>query len=105
MKKLANTLIRLVASMSHSADGWKISNEEKTNEKKKKKQLKGISRVLNLSVRKLKNAKHPTDITKTCRSIIKLLYPDESVRAQMSVSKMSPAALVSIHGKSYFKYT
>lgn len=99
---MTNSLIKLVASLRPADRDFKIFNEEKVLRKKNKKKLKQISNVLHLSEKQLESAKHPTSITKTCRTIIKLLYPNESTRAEMSISKMSNTQLLAIHGKKYF---
>ncbi|CAM4754016.1 unnamed protein product [Rotaria magnacalcarata] len=36
--------------------------------------------------RRLKASQYPTDLTKTCWSIVKLMYPDVSTRAKMLMS-------------------
>ncbi|UJR06538.1 hypothetical protein I4U23_010821 [Adineta vaga] len=48
-----------------------------------------ICRRLKMSNKQLKECKHDTDITKTCRLITKFLYPDIRVQARMSIKKMS----------------
>lgn len=57
---------------------------------------KEIARVLQLTKEQLNNATHHTDITKTCRSVTKLLYPDITQRAQMTISIMPINKLAAI---------
>ncbi|CAF1091203.1 unnamed protein product [Rotaria sordida] len=66
-----------------------ISNNEeqgKTGGSETKEKLNQIGQVLNLSNIQLKGCEHPTDITKSCRGIIKHLYPDFEARTKMLIS-------------------
>ncbi|UJR11955.1 hypothetical protein I4U23_016133 [Adineta vaga] len=58
-------------------------------ESKRKQKMKQICRRLKRNISQIKKCKHTTDITKTCRSITKCLYPDLHVQASMKLSKMS----------------
>lgn len=76
------------------------SNEaEEQNSRRKK--ISKICKALRLSNDELEQCRHPTDITKTCRHIVKRLYPSLTERAKLKVSKISSRRLQAIHGKSY----
>ena len=59
-------------------------------------QLECIKSVLNMSENELKLCEHGTDITKTCRSIVKFIYQDSDERAKMLVSSMKGDQLQAI---------
>ena len=54
-----------------------------------KEMLKEICATLGLSEGNLKSCKHPNDITKTCREIVRKIYPNKSERAKQSVTVMA----------------
>lgn len=86
--EIANYFIQLAESLSENTDG------------EQQKKQKRICSALNLTKRQLRSAHHPTDITKTCRSITKLIYPDVSARVQMLTSLMPNETLAAIRGKN-----
>lgn len=59
-------------------------------------QMERIKSVLNMSENELKGCEHGTDITKTCRSIVKHVYQDLDERAKMLVSSMKGDQLQAI---------
>ena len=93
--EIASYLIELGKSLSNKTD-----HKETEKKTRKKSKIKRICRTLNLTKGQLKASKHPTDITKTSRSIAKEMYPDFSARAKMSISLMTKEKLRAIHGKS-----
>lgn len=58
--------------------------------------MERIKSVLNMSENELKACEHGTDITKTCRSIVKHIYQDLDERAKMLVSSMKVDQLKAI---------
>ncbi|CAF2107918.1 unnamed protein product [Rotaria magnacalcarata] len=66
------------------------------DEEEKGNLLEKICGVLDMSEKELKSCEHDTDITKTCRQIIKYIYPDPKLRATMLVSSMDPEQLQAI---------
>ena len=61
--------------------------------------LEDICKVLNMSEDQLRSCEHGTDITKTCRQLIKYLYADPNQRARLLISTMDSEKLSAIHGK------
>ncbi|CAF3496208.1 unnamed protein product [Rotaria sp. Silwood2] len=94
---LTTYLVHLGSSLSKNDD-----EKEKQRKKKKKNKIRKISHVLNISQDELKYCKYTTDITKTCRAIIKLIYPDETERAEMLVTKIPKSKLQAIHEYARF---
>jgi hypothetical protein len=82
--------------------GGPSGDDEETD--KKEKRLKEIYKILKLDEDQLKGCQHPTDITKTCRSIVKELYPDVHKRSTMLVSLMTTETLEAIHGMHFNNY-
>jgi hypothetical protein len=68
------------------------------NKKRKRKKIGELAAMLKLDEVELKECKQ-SDITRTCRKVVKVLYPDNKIRAQQFVSKMPRKALEAIHGK------
>jgi hypothetical protein len=52
----------------------------------------------------LRSCKHETDITKTCRLLVKFIYPDPAIRARKLVSTMDIDKLKAIRGKHFDYY-
>jgi hypothetical protein len=73
-------------------------NDEK-EQKEKEKKIDEIGRVLKLDVVRLKDCKHPSDITKTCRNIVKVLYPNVKTRAKTRLSSMPSKTVKTIRGE------
>ncbi|CAF3330712.1 unnamed protein product [Rotaria sp. Silwood2] len=94
---IATYLIQLGASLSNNHEPQKEQKKKKTKKQKKKNKIKKIGRILNLSEDELKYSKHRTDITKTCRALVKTLYPDPSERAQTVITKIPISKLHAIH--------
>ena len=61
--------------------------------------LENICAVLKMTERQLKSCEHEVDITKTCRSMIKYIYPDANDRAKMLISSMDPGQRQAIQGE------
>jgi hypothetical protein len=57
-----------------------------------------ICHKLKMSEAQLKLCEHNMDITKTCRQIVKYIYPDVNERAQMLVSAMNDDVLQAVQG-------
>jgi uncharacterized Ntn-hydrolase superfamily protein len=72
----------------------KVDDDEDAGDK-----LEKICEVLKMTEREPKTCEHETDITKSCRSIIKRIYPDSKDRAKMLISTMDPAQLQAIQGE------
>ncbi|CAF1568991.1 unnamed protein product [Rotaria magnacalcarata] len=87
----ASYFIQLGKSLSNNTD-----RKQKEKKKRAQKKLNRIYRALNLTKSQLKAAHHSTDITKTCRSITKLLYPDVSTRATMLTSLLPNETITAI---------
>lgn len=73
-----------------------MSNDRKS-ENDKEKEVTNISRILKLSKSQLKECEHDSDITKTCRNIIKIMFPDNTIRARKRISSMSSNKIHAIH--------
>ncbi|CAF4002871.1 unnamed protein product, partial [Rotaria sordida] len=73
--------------------GATIVNDEEGDKGDK---LEKICLTLNMSERELQSCEHETDITKTCRQIIKFVYRDPVVRSEMLVSSMTAGKLQAI---------
>lgn len=54
-----------------------------------------------MSENELLSCQHDTDITKTCRQIVKYLFRDPKERAKMLVSSMDAKILKSIQGTAF----
>lgn len=70
--------------------------------------LEMIIETLRMSEGELQACQHETDITKTCRQIIKHLFRDPKERAKMLVSSMKADVLKSIQGEvfsSHYHYS
>ena len=67
-------------------------------QKNKKKKLKRICSILGLNIKQLHSCKDLT-ITKTCREIVRLMYPDKKSRAKKSVKKLGKKKVGAIRGK------
>ncbi|CAF1471116.1 unnamed protein product [Rotaria sordida] len=98
----ASYLIELGQSLSNDTDckekqKQKQKQNKNNNKKIKKKTIKRICITLNLTKAQLKESKHHSDITKTCRTITKLIYPDVSTCAEMLVSTTPTQILHAIH--------
>ena len=76
-----------------------VSNEENLDEDKGER-LENICLLLGITESELKSCEHDTDITKTCRQIIKHIYPNANERAKMLVSSMDPDRLQAVQGES-----
>lgn len=61
--------------------------------------LEDICMTLNTTEADLKSCEHETDITKTCRSIIKRIYPKPTDRATMLISYMDSNQLKAVQSK------
>ncbi|CAF1543694.1 unnamed protein product [Adineta ricciae] len=48
-----------------------------------------ICHRLKITKKQLKKCKDPVDITKTCREIVKCIYPETEIQTKMALSKMS----------------
>ena len=83
---------KMLSGRSNNEDG---SEEEGDGEK-----LERIINTLNLSEKELHKLEHETDITKTCRHIIKRLYQNPRERAKMLVSSLDSKILKSIQGNN-----
>ncbi|CAF1316274.1 unnamed protein product [Adineta ricciae] len=81
--------------------GRVLSGELNNNEEDKGEKLENICTTLGLNEKELKSCEHKTDITKTCRQIVKKLYSEPKERAKLSVVKMDLQVLQAIH--SYAK--
>lgn len=68
-------------------------------QEKSKKIPKKICSTLGLNEAELNSCKHPTDITKTCRAVVKAIYPEKSERAKQSVVLMGKKKVAAIRGK------
>lgn len=53
-----------------------------------------------MNEKQLRLCEHETDITKTCRQIIKFIYPDPEDRARMLVSNMKEDELKAIRSQN-----
>lgn len=69
-------------------------------EEDKGEKLAFICRTLNMTEKQLLSCEHETDITKTCRQIIKFIYPDPKERAEKLVSTMTDGKLEAIQGNT-----
>ena len=69
----------------------KVDDEDDAGEK-----LEQICTTLKMTERELKQCEHEIDITKTCRSLIKHIYPDANDQARMLISAMDPGQLQAI---------
>lgn len=58
--------------------------------------LESICNTLNMTEKQLLSCEHKTDITKTCRQIVKFIYPDTKERAEKLVSTMTDGKLEAI---------
>ncbi|CAF1400789.1 unnamed protein product [Rotaria magnacalcarata] len=87
----ASYFIQLGKSLSNNTD-----RKQKEKKRRTKRKLNRIYRALNLTKGQLKTAQHSTDITKTCRSITKLMYPDVSTRATMLTSLLPNKTITAI---------
>ena len=58
--------------------------------------LESICSALNMTEKELKKCQHDVDITKTCRSIVKQIYPNANDRGKMLISTMDPCVLQAI---------
>ena len=70
--------------------------EENAGEKFEK-----ICAALNMTEDELRLCEHKIDITKTCRSLIKHIFPDANDRAKMLISSMDSTELKAIQGKQF----
>ncbi|CAF1241573.1 unnamed protein product [Adineta steineri] len=73
------------------------SNDNDDNEEEKGEKLEKICTTLDRNESELKLCEHDMNITKTCRQLIKCLYPDTKQRAKMLVSSMDVDKLQAIH--------
>lgn len=64
----------------------------------KEARFESILETLRMSESELLSCQHDTDITKTCRQIVKYLFRDPKERAKMLVSSMDAKILKSIQG-------
>ena len=62
--------------------------------------LESICHTLNMTEKQLISCEHNTDITKTCRQIVKFIYPDPKDRAAKLVSTMTDGKLEAIQGNA-----
>ncbi|CAF2953815.1 unnamed protein product [Rotaria sp. Silwood2] len=69
---------------------------DEPHEEEKGDALENICLALDMNEKELKSCEHDTDITKTCRQIIKFIYPDAKERSTMLVSSMDADKLKSI---------
>jgi hypothetical protein len=69
---------------------------DENDEENKSYKLEKIRLALNFSEAGLKSCEHDTDITKTCRQIIKYIYEDPKERSMMLVSSMDNTKLQAI---------
>lgn len=60
--------------------------------------IEAICAALNMTEKELKHCEHDVDITKTCRAIVKHVYPDMANRGKMLISTMDPSILQAIQG-------
>lgn len=65
----------------------------------KKEKLKTIRTILKLTLEELRTCTHESDITKTCRGIIKHLYPDIAIQRKMSFSSLPRGQTRAIRGE------
>ncbi|CAF3225791.1 unnamed protein product [Rotaria sp. Silwood2] len=72
------------------------SNNTKEDKQKEEKKLKEICNVLNTNEKNLIACKDATSITKTCRKIVKHIYPDTDQRAEMLVSLIPDEKLTAV---------
>ena len=74
------------------------ANVDETEDKEE--QIESFCDALDMTEKELKKCEHEVDITKTCRSIVKHLYPDVNDRGKMLISTMDVAILHAIQGKN-----
>ncbi|CAF3064312.1 unnamed protein product, partial [Rotaria sp. Silwood2] len=96
---IAAYLNELGTTLSNNVHSKQQQKKKKMENTKKKNKIKSVARVLNLTPDELYFLKHPKDITKTCRALIKLIYPDPSQRATMLITKIPINKLRAIHSK------
>lgn len=68
-------------------------------QQKIKKIPKKICSTLGLNEAQLNLCKQTPDITKTCRAVVKEMYPDKAERAEQSVVRMGKKKVAAIRGK------
>jgi hypothetical protein len=73
--------------------------DDNNDEQEKGDKLENICLALKMNETELKSCEHETDITKSCRQIIKYIYPDIKDRAKKLVSSMDDTQLQAIQGK------
>jgi len=80
------------------------STETTAKELEIKRKEEDIRGRLKLTERQLKLCKHESEITKTCRAIIKCLLPNSRKQASMSISQMSTQMKYDIRGNCTSNY-
>jgi hypothetical protein len=81
-----------------------VLNRPSITSREKEKKLKKLGKILNVSTEKLSACTHDNDIRKTCRSIVKHLYPDIALQRKMSFSSLSRGETRAIRGEHTTKY-
>ncbi|CAF4792179.1 unnamed protein product [Rotaria sp. Silwood1] len=85
---IAAYLLELGTTLSHDLHSKQQQKNKKMKKKNKKDKIEYIARVLNVNPDELYFSKHKTDITKTCRAVTKLIYPDRSQRATTQITDL-----------------
>ncbi|CAF1366137.1 unnamed protein product [Adineta ricciae] len=86
------------AAMTYFIDVGKVlaGAFDNQDDEDKGEKLENICAALGMNEKELKSCEHETDITKTCRQIIKFIYRDSKERARTLVSTMNTNILHSI---------
>ena len=79
--------------------GKALTGQSKKDVEEEGEILEEILDTLKMTEADLKSCEHETDITKTCRAIIKRIYPNPTERAAMLISSMDINQLKAIQSK------
>lgn len=79
--------------------GKTLSGQSAKTEEDEEEKLDEILVTLKTTEADLKSCEHETDITKTCRAIIKRIYPNPTDRAAMLISSMDSKQLKAVQSK------
>lgn len=74
------------------------NNEKKETDEEKNRKITELAKVLSLEDVVLKECKQMS-ITKSCRKVIKTMYPKRKSRAEQRISKMCRSKIRAIHRK------
>jgi hypothetical protein len=77
-------------------------NEEQETKQKQKKETGNLAKILGLKYAMLKNCKRK-NITKTCRAVIRAMFPKPESRAKQRIAKMSRSKIDAIHSNYRIK--